>query len=84
MGVKPTIKNAYTKWWPLEITDYVIIEDVDEQLIKHLSPMGVKTLLDCYPIDAEYKGGNNLISPRMIVLTSNMPLESLFTQYSEE
>jgi len=72
LGLKPLYKDPFTKWWPPRVeSDYVLIEDMDELFCKNVGLNTLKIWGDEYPFNAEVKGGSALISPALVVVTSN-------------
>lgn len=63
------VKDPTTKWWDGYVDeDVVIIDDFDRFQVKQGGDM--KRWLDRYPYQAEFKGGQQIIRPRKIVVTS--------------
>lgn len=64
------IKDPTTLWWNnYKGEEVVIIDDFDRYQVKQAGNM--KSWLDKYPFQAQVKGGQMLIRPRKIVVTSN-------------
>ena len=67
------------KWWPgigpLDIG--VIIDDLQE--VNSYLTRNLKIWGDIYPFEAEFKGGSQVIRPKMIIITSNFPMEHFWS-----
>lgn len=71
------IKNC-NKWWDgYTGQDTVIIDDISPPLAKALCHH-IKNWVDHYPFTAEVKGGSLFIRPKIIIMTSNYDLKTLF------
>jgi len=64
------IKNPNTKWWDgYDGEDFVIIDDFDKYQVSQGGDM--KRWIDRYPFQAEAKGSQMMIRPKVIIVTSN-------------
>lgn len=79
LQLRPVIKNSIDAWWPSNCveSDVVIIEDVDFSFDKKVGLENFKIWGDKYSFNAPFKGGNALISPALLIVTSNYSLEEL-------
>lgn len=71
------VKDPSTAWWnDYACEDVVIIDDVDTAQARQAGDF--KRWLDRYPFQAQTKGGQTLIRPRKIVITSNYHPKEIF------
>jgi len=76
----PPYLKSLNKWWcNYEKERCVVIEDIDPSNDHLVGNM--KRWCDKYPFSAEYKGGSfGSIRPEIIIVTSNFPIEAIFTR----
>lgn len=71
--------KSLNKWWDgYDGQEVILLDDWDPShkcLTWHL-----KMWADRYPFQGEYKGGSRLIRPKMIIITSNYPIEMCFEE----
>lgn len=80
LGIRRTFPSIYlkdhNKWWDgYDGEEVVVVDDVhlDAKWLVHF----LKVWADAYAFKAETKGGMMTIRPRLIIVTSNFPLEDL-------
>ena len=65
------------KWWDgYQHEDYVIIDDIEP--IHHVLGHHIKQWSDHYPFTAEQKGNSIRIRPKMLIITSNYLIETIW------
>jgi hypothetical protein len=71
------IKSPDSRWWTPEmaVRPIIVIEDYEPSGLQHISVNQWKLFTDVYPFIIEVKGGNLVISPRIIIITSNYNFE---------
>jgi len=70
LGWRTYVKEPESKWWDgYEGQELVIIDDFDKYQLKQGGAM--KRWLDIYPFQAETKGGQQLVRPKVVIVTSN-------------
>jgi len=71
-------RKSRNKWWDgYQGQDVVIIDEVGDEC--SVMPQYFKEWADRYVITAETKGGTMEIRPKHIIVTSNYPMEQIFT-----
>lgn len=80
------MRSAFVDWWPTNAgsTDYVVVEDIDRQFDHRIGFNSLKIWTDKYPFDAWFKGGGVLISPALVVFTSNYTLDELLVTITDD
>lgn len=70
--------KGMNKWWDgYAGEDVVILEDIDPTNADHMR-RNLKIWLDHYPFPAESKGNQRNIRPRLIIVTSQYPIEGIW------
>lgn len=79
LGVECYLKSSSNKWWEpfTYLPSYVVVEDIDKSFKESNGWETLKFWGDMYPFSAEFKGGSCIISPNVIIITSNYFLEDL-------
>lgn len=66
------------KWWDgYKDQEYVILEDIDPTNADHMR-RNLKIWMDHYPFPAESKGTQRIIRPKLIIVTSQYPIEAIW------
>lgn len=77
LGGKFYSKNAANKWWDkYDGEENVLIEDIDKG--HNYQGFYLKIWADKYAFPVEIKNGGDLIRPKIIIVTSNYPIEEVF------
>lgn len=73
LGEPLVYKNATTKWYSPDCArgKIILIEDLDLSFVDLGLLPSLKTLGDRYPFEAEVKGSQANINPRVVIITSN-------------
>lgn len=78
LGLRTYMKNTNNKWWDnYDGEELVIMDDFDKYQVKDGGDM--KRWLDIYPFQAETKGGQTLIRPKVVIVTSNYHPADIWT-----
>jgi len=78
LGWRTYLKDPQSKWWDgYEGEEIVIIDDFDKYQVKQGGDL--KRWMDIYPFQAETKGTQMLIRPKVIIVTSNYAPQDIWT-----